>query len=272
MSEPIENLLTLMARLRDTEAGCPWDLKQNFATIAPFTLEEACEVVDAIDREDYPHLKEELGDLLLQVVYHAQMAQEQGLFDFTDVAQGIVEKMLRRHPHVFPDGTLSSFGQASDLTPEEIKQLWQTIKRQEKEAKPHKLTASESAMPDDLPAVLPSLQRAVKIQQAAARIGFDWPGAEPVFEKIQEELQEVQEARGESAQRVEEELGDLLFACANLSRHLGIDPDSALRKATLKFDKRFRQMETLAATDQQVFPELSLDEMEAYWQQSKAVE
>ncbi|OED41116.1 nucleoside triphosphate pyrophosphohydrolase [Endozoicomonas sp. (ex Bugula neritina AB1)] len=265
----MDNLLTLMRRLRDPDAGCPWDLKQNFATIAPFTLEEAYEVVDAIEREDYTHLKEELGDLLFQVVYHVQMADEQGLFDFSDVAQGIYEKLLRRHPHVFPDGTLNSFGQASELSPEEIKRLWHDIKQQEKQMKPAESEKQPSAMPDDLPVVLPALQRAAKIQHAAAQTGFDWPDADPVFEKIQEEILEIKEARSESIQRVEEELGYLMFACVNLARHLGVDADTALRKATSKFDQRFRRMEQIAVERQVDFPQLSLDEMEAYWQQSK---
>ena len=269
MSDSINNLLLLMNRLRDPESGCPWDLKQNFATIAPFTLEEACEVVDAIEQEDYEHLKEELGDLLFQVVYHAQMADEQGLFNFNEVAEAIYQKLLRRHPHVFPDGTLNSFGKASDLSPEEIKRLWHNIKQQEKQMKPAAPEKQPSAMPDDLPAVLPSLKRAAKIQHAAAQTGFDWPDVEPVFDKIQEEIAEIKEARSESTERVEEEIGDLLFACTNLARHLGVDADTALRKATGKFDRRFRQMEQLAVANQQDFQQLSLDEMEAYWQQSK---
>ena len=269
MSESLDNLVLLMSRLRDSESGCPWDLKQNFATIAPYTLEEACEVVDAIEREDYDHLKEELGDLLFQVVYHAQMADEQGLFDFSEVAKGIYEKLLRRHPHVFPDGTLESFGQVSDLTPDEIKQLWHQIKQQEKQMKPGLKEQMPSAMPDDLPAVLPALKRATKVQHAAAQSGFDWPNIQPVYDKIQEEIAEVQEAQSESLERVEEELGDLLFACVNLARHLNVDADTALRKAISKFDQRFRRMEQLADAKQQAFQQLSLDEMEAYWQQSK---
>ncbi len=272
MNDAMQNLLTLMRRLRDKDSGCPWDVKQTFATIAPYTLEEACEVVDAIERKDHQNLKEELGDLLFQVVYHAQMGDEQGLFDFEQVAQGIYEKLLRRHPHVFPDGTLESFGKGSELSPEEIKRLWHNIKLQEKQLKPQSSDQLPSALPDDLPTVLPALKRAAKIQHAAAQTGFDWSEAAPVFDKIQEEITEVREAISESPARVEEELGDLLFACVNLSRHLGVDADTALRKATGKFEQRFRRMEQLASAGQQAFQQLSLDEMESYWQQSKQLD
>ena len=267
MSQPIDDLLILMARLRDPESGCPWDLKQNFATIAPFTLEEACEVVDAIERQDYDHLKEELGDLLFQVIFHGQMGSEAGYFDFSDIAQGLLEKLLRRHPHIFPEGTLSSSAEATSLTSEDVQKKWREIKDEEKKLKQKK--TSVSAMPDDLPAALPSLQRAAKIQTAAARIGFDWPDIDPVFHKIDEELQEIRDARAESPERVAEEVGDLLFTCVNLARHLGADADMALRQANGKFDRRFRTMESLAVENNDEFQQLSLKEMEAYWVQSK---
>ena len=268
MSETINNLLTLMARLRDPQSGCAWDIRQTFATIAPYTLEEACEVVDAIEREDYGHLKEELGDLLLQVIFHAQMGSEAGHFNFDDVAGSLLEKMIRRHPHVFPDGTLTSSMATTRLTPEQVKASWQEIKDEEKRQKTQKKTGS--AMPDDLPAVMPSLKRAHKLQCAAARVGFDWPGSEPVYDKIAEELDEIKEAQAEQPDKLAEEVGDLLFACVNLARHLGVDADMALRRANSKFDRRFRTMESLASANHQVFQQLSLEEMEDYWQQSKA--
>ena len=268
MSHSIDDLIILMARLRDTEHGCPWDLKQTFATIAPYTLEEACEVAEAIEREDYDNLKEELGDLLFQVIFHAQMAKESELFDFADISQGLLTKLLRRHPHVFPDGSLESFASEQKLTPEEVKQKWQEIKADEKKQKGQK--PSGSAMPDDLSRTLPTLQRAEKIQAAAARVGFDWPEAEPVFDKIHEELDEIRTAGSESQERVAEEVGDLLFACVNLARHLGVDADMSLRKACHKFDGRFRKMELLATTNDRVFEQLTLEEMENYWQQVKS--
>ncbi|WP_062269634.1 nucleoside triphosphate pyrophosphohydrolase [Endozoicomonas arenosclerae] len=267
----LEDLLYLMSRLRDPEAGCPWDLEQDFTTIAPYTLEETCEVLDAIASEDFDNLREELGDLLFQVVFHSRMAEEAGHFDFHQVAAGLVEKMVRRHPHVFPAGTLESRKSADDATTsDEVVDNWQAIKRKEKLAKGG--SVSPSAMPDKLPSALPSLTRSCKLQKSVAKVGFDWPDAEPVFDKILEEIDEIREAVSEEQgkERVEEEIGDLLFACVNLSRHLSVDPDMAMRKANDKFEKRFRSMERRAAEDGYEFQQLSLDEMESYWQQGKA--
>lgn len=274
MSHELNNLLTLMARLRDPERGCPWDIKQTFATIAPYTLEEACEVVEAIEQEDYDNLREELGDLLLQVIFHAQMASEAGYFDFADVSQELLAKLIRRHPHVFPSGRLepddgfepaATAVSSSAMSAEQVLVKWDEIKAGEKKAKGH----NGSAMPDNLPRTLPTMQRAEKIQVAAARVGFDWPDVAPVFDKIYEELDEIRAARAESQDRVAEEVGDLLFACVNLARHLGVDGDMALRKASHKFAERFKKMEARAADNDQRFTQLTLAEMEAYWQQCK---
>ena len=265
MSHDLNNLLTLMARLRDPERGCPWDIKQTFATIAPYTLEEACEVVEAIEREDFDNLREELGDLLLQVIFHAQMASEAGYFDFADISQELLAKLIRRHPHVFPNGTLDDGFDSTAMSAEQVLVKWDEIKASEKKAKGQ----GHSAMPDNLPRMLPTLQRAEKIQVAAARVGFDWPNAEPVFDKIYEELDEIRAARDEGQERVAEEVGDLLFACVNLARHLGVDGDMALRKASHKFAERFRKMEALAVSNEQQFTQLTLAEMEEYWQQCK---
>ncbi|WP_422408980.1 MULTISPECIES: nucleoside triphosphate pyrophosphohydrolase [unclassified Endozoicomonas] len=266
----LEDMLYLMSRLRDPEAGCPWDLEQNFTTIAPYTLEETCEVLEAIASEDFENLREELGDLLFQVVFHSRMAEEAGLFDFHQVAAGLVEKMVRRHPHVFPDGTLESrMSPNDDTTSDQVVESWQAIKQKEKLARGEK--TSESAMPSKLPAALPSLTRAFKLQKAAAKVGFDWPEVEPVFDKIQEEMEEIREAVREQQgnDRIAEEIGDLMFACVNLARHLSVDAELSLRKASDKFEKRFRTMELRAAEEGHEFHQLTLEEMEAYWQLGK---
>lgn len=254
---PMQRLLAIMARLRSKENGCPWDLEQNFATIAPYTLEEAYEVADAIARHDLPALKEELGDLLLQVVFHSQMAREMAAFTFEDVASAICEKMIRRHPHVFGDTKIES---ASAQT-----EAWEQYKQQERADK-----AKSGAM-DDIPHAFPALLRAEKIQKRAAKLGFDWPEAAPIFNKIEEEIEEVKEAMAtKDASCVEEELGDLFFAVVNLSRHLGVGAEEALRNANRKFESRFRHMESLAAEQQTSFEQMSLDEMEALWTKVKS--
>ncbi|MGI9277336.1 MAG: nucleoside triphosphate pyrophosphohydrolase [Endozoicomonas sp.] len=266
--KPMAELLYMMQRLRDPETGCPWDLEQDFSTIAPYTLEETCEVLEAIANEDYDNLREELGDLLFQVIFHARMAEEEGLFDFSQVVSGLVVKMIRRHPHVFPDGTLESERRPGDpeTSSEQVAVNWEQIKQKEKGGQ-----ARVSALPAKLPSALPAMTRAKKIQRAAAKVGFDWPDAEPVFDKILEEMDEIRQARvqGEGSERVAEEVGDLLFACVNLARHLKVDPDLALRQATGKFEQRFHVMEQLAEDHDQDFQQLTLEEMEAYWQQAK---
>ena len=266
--KPMEELLYMMQRLRDPDTGCPWDLEQDFSTIAPYTLEETCEVLDAIANEDYDNLCEELGDLLFQVIFHARMAEEEGLFDFSRVVSGLIEKMVRRHPHVFPDGTLQSERCLDDpeTSPEQVSVKWEEIKQTEKGG-----NIRQSALPEKLPSALPSMTRARKIQKAAAKVGFDWPDVAPVYDKIQEEILEIQQAsnNGEGQERVTEEMGDLLFACVNLARHLDVDPDMALRKATGKFEGRFHTMERQALENEQDFQQLTLEEMEAYWQEAK---
>ena len=252
-------LIDVMSRLRTPESGCPWDLDQNFSTIAPYTIEEAYEVADAIERGDMADLQEELGDLLFQVVFHSQMAAETGAFDITDVTNGIADKMVRRHPHVFeaPD----------DRSAVEQTHAWERIKAEERASKASHV--SPSAL-DGVAISLPALLRAEKLQSRAARVGFDWTEAEPIFDKLTEETQEVRNAI-ESGIRddIEDELGDLLFVAANLSRRLDVDPEQALRRANAKFERRFRAMEAEATADGVIFAELGLEEQEAYWQRVK---
>ncbi len=264
----IDALLAIMAKLRDPDGGCPWDLEQTFATIAPYTIEEAYEVADAIDRGDMADLKDELGDLLLQVVFHARMAQEAGAFDFDDVAAAICDKMLRRHPHVFGDGRADSSG--------EVRRTWDAIKRAEREAK-GEVDASALA---GISRGLPEWQRAVKLQHKAAKVGFDWPGPAPVLDKLREEIDEVRAefdavaaapGDADARDRLEDEIGDVLFVCANLARHAKVDVGSALRRANRKFERRFRAMEALAAAEGGLAGQ-SLDAQDRYWERAKAAE
>lgn len=262
----LQRLLDIMARLRDREHGCPWDIEQTFATIAPYTIEEAYEVADAIDRDDLPALKDELGDLLLQVVFHAQMASEQGAFGFDDVAAAISDKMVRRHPHVFGDGDRGNA--------EGVRRSWEEIKHAERaDAGNHDASALAG-----IARGMPEWQRAVKLQDRAARVGFDWPGPAPVIDKLHEEIGEVQVEFAALADapddagardRLEDELGDLLFVCANLARHAKVDVGSALRRANAKFERRFRAMEQLARADGVRLQDLALEEQERYWTRAK---
>lgn len=260
MSE-IERLLAVMARLRDPERGCPWDREQTFAAIAPHTVEEAYEVADAIERGDMAGLADELGDLLFQVVFHAQMASEIGAFGFDDVARAISDKMVRRHPHVFGGAAAPGAGSAD---------AWEAAKAAERAAR-----GENAGALDGVARALPALARAAKLQRRAARVGFDWPDLKPVLAKLREELGELEAEldRADAAPgRVAEELGDLLFACANLARHADVDPETALRGANAKFERRFRRVEALLAARGRAPEDATLDEMERLWEQAKAEE
>jgi nucleoside triphosphate diphosphatase len=264
-SRDIADLLAIMVALRTPETGCPWDVEQTFGSIAPYTIEEAFEVVDAIDRGDLEDLRDELGDLLLQVVFHARMAEEQGAFDFGDVVSSITAKMIRRHPHVF--------GSARDLSPVAVRALWAEIKSAEKAARQARRAGVPPRFLDDVPGNHPALTQALKLQARAATVGFDWNDARQVLRKIEEETRETAEAleTGEPG-LVEEEVGDLLFAVVNLARHAGVDPEAALRACNGKFRRRFGHMEASLAARGDVLPGTPLAEMEALWQDAKALE
>ncbi|MDA1355745.1 MAG: nucleoside triphosphate pyrophosphohydrolase [Proteobacteria bacterium] len=265
MSKNIGALLDVMTRLRDPDSGCPWDIEQDFKSIAPYTIEEAYEVEQAIQDSDMDALRDELGDLLLQVVYHAEMAREAGAFNFDDVAAGISNKMIRRHPHVFADTKINDANHQS--------LAWETLKANERSVQAEGKNTAASAL-DGVALALPALMRAEKLQKRAARLGFDWQETAPVIEKIAEELAEVEEARSEGGnnEKLNLECGDLLFACVNLVRHMGIDAEYALRQANAKFEKRFRRLEALAAADNQKPEKMSLEELERIWQRAKKEE
>ena len=253
-------LLEIMRRLRDPETGCPWDIEQDFATIAPYTIEEAYEVADAIEREAWDELKGELGDLLFQSVFHAQMASERGLFDFNQVADTMSDKMVARHPHVFGD-------ESRDKSADQQTRDWETIKAAERASKAQQGTL------DGVAVGLPALLRALKLQKRAARVGFDWPDTSHVIDKIVEEAKELHEARDTLSQsEVEEEFGDLLFVMVNLGRHLGLDPESALRATNAKFTRRFEKVEAKLADTGKTPQESNLEEMDALWDDVKREE
>lgn len=267
----LDDLLQLMARLRHPEHGCPWDLKQSYASIVPYTLEEAYEVADAIERGDFDHLPGELGDLLFQVVYYSQLAAEEGRFGFAEVVDGITAKLIRRHPHVFPDGDLYAAPDAQKLEEAAVKQRWEELKAEERAAKA--AAPEQLSLLDDVPQALPALSRAAKLQKRAAQVGFDWPEALPVLDKVREELDEVLEAMSENdPQAIAEELGDLLFAVANLARHLKVEPEAALRAANGKFERRFRFIEQALRDAGRPIENCSLDELDALWGEAKKQE
>jgi tetrapyrrole methylase family protein/MazG family protein/ATP diphosphatase len=257
----VSRLIEIMARLRDKERGCPWDVQQTFASIAPYTIEEAYEVVDAIERGDLADLREELGDLLLQVVFHSRIAEEQGGFDFKDVANAISDKMVRRHPHVFADAAYGD-GAAKDAA-------WEALKAQERAAK----GAARAGVLDDVPAAMPALLRAVKLTKRAARVGFDWPDFATVFAKLREEMAEMEvEIEAGELDKARAEFGDVLFVCANLARKLDIDPEDALRRTNAKFIRRFGFIERELAARGKRPEQTSLAEMDALWDQAKGLE
>ena len=257
---PIDRLLGVMAKLRDPEGGCPWDVEQTFATIAPYTIEEAYEVADAIERGDMDDLKSELGDLLFQSVFHARMAQEAGLFDFDDVAAAIADKLERRHPHVFGDET----AQADDKAQ---KARWEDIKAAERKAR------AQGGVLDDVPVGLPALTRAAKLTKRAGRVGFDWPSTDEVFDKLAEEIEDLRvEIAAGDKDKAREELGDLLFVVANLARKLDVEPEDALRGANAKFVRRFGFIEAELARDGRTPDQSTLEEMDRLWDAAKAAE
>ena len=264
----LSDLLYLMARLRDPEGGCPWDLQQNFASIVPHTLEEAYEVADTIEREDFAHLPSELGDLLFQVVYYSQLGEEQQLFDFSTVVHSITEKLLRRHPHVFADGQLYGAAPTAEVNSQQVKERWEEIKQQERadQAEPEQFVSVLA----DIPLNMPALSRALKIQKRASSVGFDWSSLPPVLDKINEELQEVREAiaSGEQA-AINEELGDLLFATVNVARHLNINPETALRAANIKFAQRLQHVEQQTQEQGVLISDCTEAQLDALWNLAK---
>ena len=262
-SRDIGRLLEIMAALRTPETGCPWDLAQNFSTIAPYTLEEAYEVADAIARDDLADLKDELGDLLLQVVFHARMAEEQGAFDFGAVVQAITEKLIRRHPHVFADET--------SRTPHAVEGLWERIKAEEKATN----KADQTGALTGIPVALPALSRALKLQMKASKVGFDWNDPRAVLRKIREEADEIEAELDRPEMNkaaIAGEVGDLLFAVVNLARHLDADPEAVLRRTNLKFERRVAAIELALAAQGRVPQQASLAEMNALWNEAKAAE
>ena len=265
----IVDLLAVMAALRTPGSGCPWDLEQTFKTIAPYTIEEAYEVADAIERGDMADLKEELGDLLLQVVYHARIAQEQDAFAFVDVAEAITAKMIRRHPHVF--------GSAEERLAGAAPGFWERIKAAERVTAQTGTDGDADSVLDGVPVNLPALIRAIKLQNKAAKVGFDWPSLAPVFDKLKEELRELEDVLGNDQApadrgRIEEEFGDLLFVVANVARHLKLDPESALRGANQKFARRFQSVERKLAEGGRTPAQSTLAEMDLLWDKAKAAE
>ncbi|MBL1272653.1 MAG: nucleoside triphosphate pyrophosphohydrolase [Oceanospirillales bacterium] len=280
MSYSIDDLKVLMARLRDPETGCPWDARQTFKSIVPHTLEEAHEVADAIERESHADLKDELGDLLFQVIFYAQIGAEEGHFSFDSVVDNLVRKLVRRHPHVFPEGTLESRIDP-DNRPDEawIKESWERIKAEERAQK--QMQDSLAATPgrlDGIARTLPAMVRAEKLQKRAARHGFDWPNIEPVFDKLHEEIDELKEAwqAAESGQgdldAVEDELGDLLFVCVNLARFMKVNPEQAVGRTNHKFEARFRAIEQVLELQGRSFDEETLEALDEIWQSVKGVE
>lgn len=269
----MNDLLELMARLRHPDLGCSWDKKQSWRSLTSHTLEEVYEVVDAVESEDSAQVMDELGDLLFQIVFYAQIAREQGKFEFDDVARSITDKLLRRHPHIFPDATLESFGSSASngISAEQVAVNWELIKNQEREKKAK--SGEKTSVLDDVPASLPALNRAGKLQKRAASVGFDWQSVAPVFDKLQEEIQELQvEIEGGRQEHIAAELGDVLFTCVNLARHLQVEPEAALRASNQKFERRFRALELKAVESKFDMVALTDTELNIMWDEIKATE
>lgn len=255
--QAIDRLLGVMAALRDPKGGCPWDLKQTFNSIVPYTLEEAYEVADTIERGDYDHLKEELGDLLFQVVFYARLAEEEGRFDFSDISDGMADKLIKRHPHVFDNDH-------DAIEESQIKAKWELTKAKERQEK------GQSGVLADIPIGLPALTRAQKLSKRASSVGFDWPDSEGVWAKLAEESEELKQAiANQDPENIEEELGDMMFVMVNLSRHLGVDAETALRKSSRKFEQRFAHVEQRVESCQKDWSEASLSQLDGYWREAK---
>lgn len=275
----ISKLLNIMAMLRDSEFGCPWDLEQSIRSLVPYTIEEVYEVVDAIERDDMVDLEDELGDLLFQVLFYAQIANEHKMFTFADIANGISDKLVRRHPHVFPQGKTELFGNKQALSPDEVVVNWELIKEQERVAKRARrgaqAEANTTSVLDDVPRALPALERARKLQKRAAQAGFDWDDTAPVLDKLKEEIAELEQAiqqntSGErSSDAIHRELGDVMFSVVNLARHLGEEPEVALRSANLRFEGRFQWIELALQKQGKKLQNASLAELDALWDQAK---
>ncbi len=258
-AQGMDKLIAVMKALRDPQGGCPWDIEQEYQTILPFTIEEVYEVAEAIEQKDFASLKDELGDLLFQVVFYAQIAKEEGRFDFYQVVEGICDKLVRRHPHVFADAEFAD--------EKSLKHAWESAKQEERESKS---SEKQVSLLDDIPRALPELKRALKIQKRVAKVGFDWDHVSQVWDKLEEEAEEIKEAaKTDDHSALEDELGDLLFATVNLCRHYKIDADIALRKANHKFERRFRQVELLAG---QSLDNFQLEQLEEFWQKAKSQE
>ena len=276
-SQAIERLLRIMSMLRDPDFGCPWDLEQSMESLVPFTIEEVYEVVDAIERGDMVDLEDELGDLLFQVVFYAQLAGESGYFRFAQVAEAISDKLIRRHPHVFPHGKLESFASKPDISADQVVVNWDAIKEQEKAEKRAKrgddtaaVEQASSAL-DDVPRALPSLERSRKLQKRAARLGFDWSDVQPVIAKLKEEIEEYEEAVAtDDKGALQHELGDILFAAVNLARHTGVEPEIALRDANQRFENRFRWIEQELSSRGTTIEDATLETIDELWDQAKA--
>jgi len=259
----LADLLRVMQRLRDPDTGCPWDIRQDFSSIVPSTLEECYELAQAIEHEDYPHVAEELGDVLFQVVFYAQLGAERGLFSFEAIVHTLVEKLVRRHPHVFADGEIEGVV-AQRTSIEVVKDSWEAIKQGERDAK------SQPGLMADVPLALPALPRAQKLQKRAAQVNFDWTGNDAVFDKLQEEIAELRSALQARCQEdIENEMGDVMFTCVNLARRLGLDAEASLRRASGKFEQRFRHMESLAAADGIDLADMSEVQLDDLWERAK---